>query len=57
MPQAAAAVAPGIVSAVTSALRIGAVSRVTNFAEGKSDGQKKEKPERNIGNQIVPLGV
>ena len=55
MPQAAAAVPVGVVAAVKSALRIGAVSRLTNFAEGKSDGQKK--PEANIGNRITPLGV
>jgi hypothetical protein len=30
-------------------------SRLTNFAEGKNDGQKK--PEANLGNRITPLGV
>jgi hypothetical protein len=57
MPPAAAAVPAGVVAAVTSALRIGAISRLTNFAEGKNDGQKKEKPEANLGNRITPLGV
>ena len=55
MPPAAAAVPAGVVAAAKSALRIGAISRLTNFAEGKNDGAKK--PPAELGNRITPLGV